>query len=65
MRKMGFAYAKTKSQISCAIIQSFKLLAFSCGYTGRFVSNRVGNAKDQFSHIIADMRLSAIMRQLL
>ena len=74
MRKSVLAYAKTKTQISCAVtaqlisafifaaqkyyssfihIENFKLLPIFCDYTGRFVSDLVGNPKDQFSRFAA------------
>ena len=36
---------------SSSLIQTFKLLAFFCDYTGRFVSELVANPEDRFSHI--------------
>ena len=76
--RTGFAYVKTKVQISCAarlccryqIVQflffqilNFKLLAFFYRRTGRFVSDQVRNHKDWFSHI-ADHFISSLIRVL-
>ena len=52
MRNRLFAYAKTKTQISCAVsVFVFKHLAifFDCT-AARFVSDLVRNPEDRFSH---------------
>ena len=52
MRKSDVSYAKTKTQISSAVsaqLKKFKLLAFYCERTVRFVSDLVGNPEDRFS----------------
>ena len=74
--RTGFAYVKTKVQISCAArlrcryqivqflflqIPNFKLLAIFYSRAGRFVSDQVRNPKDWFSHI-ADHFISSLIR---
>ena len=84
MKKTDFAYAKTKAQISCAVIahlisgfvfatrivqshssftynQNFKILAFTCGCIGRFVSDLVRNPEDSFSRVTAHISLHTYM----
>ena len=40
---------------SSSLIQTFKLLAFFCDYTGRFVSELVANPEDRLSHVTAQI----------
>ena len=59
MRKPDFAYAKSKSQISCAVYTDstipplLKSEVIFCICTGRFVSDLVGNPEDRLSRVAA------------
>ena len=68
MRKPDFAYAKTKAQISCAVtaqlisdfafatrIANFKVLAFLCDCTDRFMLDLVVKPEDHFSRVTAQI----------
>ena len=61
-KKVFFAYAKTKMQISCVLTSTFKIrsvkdLAVFCGRTARFVSDPVENPEDWFSHNEAHIKV--------
>ena len=71
MRKLDFAYAKTKAQLisdfvfTARIVQSLFFLnpksqAFSfffCDCTGRLMSDLVGNPEDRFSRVAAHITM--------
>ena len=62
MRKPNFSYAKTKTQISCAVVDSTLLLfpkyetslySFSVVVQSGLCQTLVGNPEDRYSHNVA------------
>ena len=50
----AFVYSLRKYNSSSIYIQNFKLLAFSCDFTGQFMPDLVRNPEGQFSHDVAE-----------
>ena len=50
-QRLCFRYSD--STIPLLLKSDFKLLAFFCDYTGRFMSDLVGNPEDRFSRVAA------------
>ena len=46
----------------CTYFRNFKLLAFFCDCTDRFVSDMVGNPEDRFSRVAAQMLIEFFVR---
>ena len=49
----AFVFAKQTYNSFPNNVQNFNILAFFCGYIGRFESDPVGNPEDQFSCVVA------------
>ena len=49
----GIVFATQIVKLVFFLLRNFKLLAFFCDCTGRFVSDLVGNPEDRFSRVSA------------